>query len=146
MEKRQKIKKILSPIKSNFDFHDLLQVIIGACILAVPVGFTKEVWELGESLPILNIIILIFLTLLFICIFSYFHYHKEHMHTNPSYHLSELAKRTLVTYIFSFIIVAILLSLIQVTPWVTEPLVALKRIVIVTFPSSIGAAISDVLK
>lgn len=143
---KKKSKEALSPIKTSFDFHDLLQVIIGASVLAVPVGFTEETWVLGEILPLLNILILIVLTLFFIGIFTFFHYHKEHMHSNPRRHLSELSKRVLVTYLLSFVIVSILLGIIQVTPWVLDPIVAFKRVAIVTFPSAIGATISDTIK
>lgn len=140
------IKKIVEPIKVNFDLHDLLQVIIGASILAVPVGFTEETWGLGETLPLFNIFLLMGLTLFFIAIFTFLHYHKEHMNANPKYHIFELLKRVFVTYIMSFIIVALLLWIIQVTPWASDSLLAFKRIVVVTFPSALGGAISDTIK
>jgi uncharacterized membrane protein len=46
-----------------FELKDILQVIIGATILAIPVGFTEEAWRLGENLPWLNIIGLFLLSM-----------------------------------------------------------------------------------
>ena len=140
------IESIIRPIEVEFNFHDFLQVIIGAAILAVPVGFTEETWGLGLTLPLSNIFMLMGLTLFFIAVFTFFHYHKEHVHANPRYHLFELTKRVLVTYIASFAMVSVLLNIIQVTPWATDSLLAFKRVAIVTFPSALGAAISDTIK
>ncbi len=54
-------------------------------------------------------------------------------------------KRVFLTYIISFLVVALLLTIIQVAPWSTDPLLSIKRTAIVTFPSSMAAAISDLL-
>ncbi len=146
MVKMEGMKKVINPINIDFNIHDLFQVIIGASILAVPVGFTQEVWSLGESLPLLNIFLLMIVTLFFISIFTYFHYHRQYINANPMNHLSKLTKRVLVTYIFSFIVVAILLEIIQVTAWSVDTLLAFKRVVIVALPSALGAVISDTIK
>ncbi|MBW2995671.1 DUF2391 family protein [Candidatus Woesearchaeota archaeon] len=127
------------------EFHpkDLLQVMIGASILAIPVGFTEETWELGEILPLLNIILLMALSIFFISAFVYYNYHKHH---RLEKHWTEFIKRVISTYVFSFLVVALLLTLIQKTPWMTDWLLAVKRIIIVTFPSSMSAVVADVIK
>jgi len=135
----------INPIK-KFNVKDILQIIVGAFVLAVPVGFTQEVWELGETLPVFNTIIVLILTLFFITIFTYYSYHSEHLHANPKYHLAELTKRVISTYILSFIIVAILMSSIRVTPLLINNMHAFNIIVLVTFPAAIGAVISDRIK
>ena len=68
-ETRIIFKKITDPFFHEFHLKDVLQVLIGASILAIPVGFTKEVWDLGSSLPITNIFSFIILSLLFISLF-----------------------------------------------------------------------------
>lgn len=141
-----RVRDFIRPIKSEFDNRDILQVIIGASILAVPVGFTEETWNLGENLPLLNTMILLFAALVFISIFAYSHYHKGKMKTNAGYQLKHFSKRVFFTYLFSFLIVAALLTVIQVAPWSTDPMLALKRTIIVTFPSSMSAAVADILK
>ena len=136
-------KKITDPFFHEFHLKDVLQIIIGASILAIPVGFTKEVWELGISLPIANIFGFIFLSLIFISLFTYYHYHKEH---GLKKHHKHFIKRIVFTYILAFFVVAVILSLIQKTPWQTDWILAFKRIVLVTFPASMSGAIADTIK
>jgi len=143
MTKKSTIGEIINPIRVDFNFRDTIQIIVGAFVLAVPVGFTQEVWDLGETLPFNNILILIGMTLFFIGIFTYYHYHREHMRSNLKYHIIEFTKRVAFTYIISFVIVAGLMAAINVTPWQTNPSVAFNIVVLVTFPAAIGAVISD---
>jgi len=52
-KKRDVFQKLLH---LEFQLKDVLQVMIGASILSIPVGFTEETWYLGETLPMANII------------------------------------------------------------------------------------------
>jgi uncharacterized membrane protein len=130
---------------THHEFHpkDLLQVMIGASILAIPVGFTEETWELGGQLPWINIFGLLIMSVLFIAAFVYYNYHRKHKVTK---HWNEFTKRVFSTYVFSFLVVAILLTLIQRAPWKTDVLLAVKRIIIVSFPASMSAAVADMIK
>ncbi|MBW2965727.1 DUF2391 family protein [Candidatus Woesearchaeota archaeon] len=136
------LHKIVHPVRVEFHVKDILQVIVGASILAIPVGYTEETWRLGEILPLANIIGFILLSLLFISAFTYYHYY----HNNISKHWDHFIKRVLLTYLTSFLVVAILLSLIQRTPWTTNLFLAFKRTIIVAFPASMSGAIADVIK
>lgn len=126
----------------RFYLHDVLQVIVGASILAVPVGFTEEAWKLGEALPFFNILALFVISLIFISAFTYYHYHQKFFRR----HWPHFIKRVFSTYLISFFVVALLLTIIQATPWQTNVIVALKRIVIVSFPCSMSAAVADTIK
>ena len=44
------IRTLDIPMKVEMKIRDFLEVIVGASILAVPVAFTEEVWNLGENL------------------------------------------------------------------------------------------------
>lgn len=125
----------------HFKLKDFLQVLVGASILSVPVGFTEETWRLGESLPFANIIGLCILSLIFISLFTYYKYHHGKPRTPE--HTSEFIKRVAFTYISAFIIVSLILVLIERAPWSIDPILALKRTVIVSFPASLSAAIAD---
>ncbi|MBU1988494.1 MAG: DUF2391 family protein, partial [Nanoarchaeota archaeon] len=127
--------EIVDPLIPKFNLHDILQVIIGASIFAVPIGFTEETWRLGETLPLTNVIGLLFLSLLFISMFTYYHYHRQH----GKKHLNEFVKRVISTYVLSFVIVALIMTIIQKAPWQVDSLIAFKRVAIVTFPSSLSA-------
>ena len=141
-EKGKVLKRIMRPLMIKFHLKDMLQVIIGASILAIPVGYTEETWHLGDTLPLLNIMGFLILSLLFIGAFTYYHYYRNHMKN----HGTEFVKRTFLTYIFAFIVVAVLLTLIQRTPWTTDFLLAFKRTVIVTLPASLSGTIADVIR
>lgn len=125
----------------NFYFRDLIQVIIGATILALPVGFTEEVWNLGENLPFLNVFGILILSIVFISIFTYYHYH----HISVKKHWTEFLKRVSLTYLFSFMVVATILILTKIVDW-QNFIVSVKRVILVTFPASMSASIADTIK
>lgn len=126
----------------GFFLHDLVQVIIGATILAIPVGFTQEIWELSIELPFINMIGIFLVSVIFISIFTYYHYHN----ISVKKHWKIFIKRVSLTYVFSFITVGIILILIDKALLSQNFIISLKRIVIVTFPASMSAAIADTIK
>lgn len=132
----------LSPLMVEFRPRDLMQVIVGASILAVPVAFTEETWNLGVQLPLVNVLALSILSLVFIALFVYFNFYRFTFKG----HVSQYIKRVVAIYFFSLLIVGVILSIIQKCPWGTDNVLALKRILIVAFPASMSAAISDTLK
>lgn len=138
------IKRMFNLIRHPLEFksRDVMQLIVGSAILAVPVGFTEETWKLGETLPTLNIIALLLISAVFISLFVYYNYYKGHFAAN----WDEFAKRVFSTYLISFVVVAVILTIIQRAPWSTEWILAFKRIVIVAFPSSMSAAVADMIK
>ncbi|MBW3019975.1 DUF2391 family protein, partial [Candidatus Woesearchaeota archaeon] len=70
-EKGNIIHKTVYPIMVEFYLTDVMQVIIGSSILAMPIAFTEETWNLGSSLPMLNVFSIMAISLLFISLFVY---------------------------------------------------------------------------
>lgn len=136
------ISHALKPFMVEFHPRDVMQVIVGASILAVPVAFTEETWKLGQELPLLNVITLSSISFCFISLFVYFNLYRH----NLKDHLFEYIKRVFFTYVLSLMVVGLLLTIIERCPWTTDPVIAIKRILIVAFPASMSAALSDVLK
>ena len=136
------ISHTITPFMVEFRPRDLMQVIVGASVLAVPVAFTEETWKLGEELALKNVLLLGGISLLFIAMFVYFNFYRFHLKN----HVFEYIKRVIITYFCSFILVGILLTIIQRCPWNTNSILAIKRIIIVAFPASMSAAISDTIK
>lgn len=122
--------------------RDVMQIIVGASILAVPVAFTEETWKLGQELPLGNILLLNLISISFIAAFVYFNFYR----TMFKDHRTEYIKRALAIYLFSLMVVGGLLTLILRCPWSADPLLAIKRILIVAFPASMSAAVSDGIK
>ena len=141
-EKGKIVHHHISPLTISVKLKDILQIIVGASILAIPVGFTEETWHLAARLPFLNIFLFLLISILFISSFVYYNYYKGHLKE----HKWEFIKRTLVTYGFAFLVVALLLSLIQLAPWGTDAALAFKRVILVTFPASMSAAVADTIK
>jgi uncharacterized membrane protein len=133
---------VASPLMVELRRRDIMQILVGAALLAIPVGFTEEVWRLGEQLPLANVLGLAGISLTFIAAFVFFNFYRELWR---AYWL-EYVKRVAAIYLLSLLAVGVLLTLIEAAPWGSDSLVALKRIVIVAFPASMSAAVSDSIK
>jgi len=130
------------PLFHEFKLKDVLELIVGASILAVPVGFTEETWRLGQTLPMLNTFGLLLISLFFISLFTYYNYYRNKKHSPRT----PLIARVAATYALSCAVVAALLTLIQVAPWTTDWVVAFKRIILVALPASMSAVVADTIK
>ena len=101
-------KKAMEPSKTKFGVKHVLQAIVGATLLAIPIGFTEETWRLGETLPLWNIFIIMIISLFFIAIFVYRNFSRN----IPNFYWIDMIKRIVVIYILSFLIVAIILAMV----------------------------------
>jgi peptidoglycan/LPS O-acetylase OafA/YrhL len=60
--------------------------------------------------------------------------------------LWQYVTRVISTYLIALAVVAVLLTLIGQCPWGVENALALKRIIVVAFPASMSATVTDALK
>ncbi len=135
-------QRLRGAIAVPFRPRDLMQVIVGASVLAVPVAFTEETWQLGAQLPLSNVLLLGSISLVFIAFFDYFNFYRYNIRTN----YFEYITRVLATYFCSLFLVGLLLTIIQKCNWDTQTVLSLKRTIIVAFPASMSAAISDTIR
>lgn len=131
---------ILSKFNSA-NFEDIIQVVVGASALAVPIAFSEESWNLSNTLPMTNVIILIVLSLVFINLFTF----QSIYQGNIKFRLLVFLSRTVLVYLVTLFVVFIVLIAMDKLPLLNEPIVALKRIVIVSFPASMGGVVVDSL-
>lgn len=136
------ISYALKPLMLEFKPRDIMQVIVGSALLAIPVSLTEEAWDLGKTLPLTNIMGVFALSLIMISIFVYFNFYKV---TLKGF-VKDFIKRIIGTYFISLLVVAIILTLIQKCPWGTDNLLAFKRIVLVAFPAAMSGTLSDTIK
>lgn len=136
------IQYITSPIMVELKNKDILQIIVGATLLAIPIGFTQEVWDLGRDLPLNRVILLSALSITLIAIFVYYNFYRNFLRE----YFFEYLKRLFVIYFISFLVVAGMLTFIGKAPWGVDNLLAIKRILLVTFPASMSAAFGDMVK
>ena len=132
----------VTPLMWELRPRDVMQIIVGASVLAVPVAFTEETWTLGERLPVANVLMLACVSMVFISLFVYYNFYRNALRG----HVFAYVKRVVAIYVLSLAVVAALLTIIQKCPWGIDNALALKRAVIVAFPASMSAAISDMLK
>lgn len=135
----KKIQQIDIPLKVELKIQDVLEILVGASILAVPVAFTEEVWNMGNDLGWFNIILLNFVCLIFMGSFMYFKGYPNRLEM----YRNEYLKRLISTFFLSVLIVAILLTIVGKCPWINDPDLALKRILIGSFPASMSATVTD---
>ena len=133
---------VLKPFMVEFKPRDVMQVAIGAALLGTPMAFTEEVWVLGSELPLANCLMLSFLSLLLIGVFVYFNFYRF----NFKGHEFSYVKRVLGTYLITLSIIALILTIVDKCPWGTDNLLAIKRILIVSFPAAMSGTISDTIK
>lgn len=136
------ISYALKPLMLEFKPRDIMQVIIGSALLAIPVSLTEEAWNLGETLPILNVFMISILSLTLISVFVYFNFYKVTLKGFVTHFL----KRVIGTYIISLIVVTLILTLIDKCPWGVDNVLAIKRIIIVAFPAAMSGTLSDTIK
>ena len=123
----------------NLRLRDLAEIIVGGCVLAFPVAVTEEVWTISESLPLGRVLYLSSSSLLFIGLFSYHRYFSDRIRGN----VGRLLIRVFAVYFVTMAVSgSILLALNQLTTAETVS-IAIKRVVIVSFPASFAATVVD---
>jgi uncharacterized membrane protein len=136
------VQRIAKPLMVELRVRDVVQILVGSTLLAIPVAYTEEAWNLGATLPMRNIVILAIISILLIATFVYASFYRYYLQG----YVGEYIKRVLTIYVGSLVVVSILLTLLEQCPWGVDNLLAIKRIVIVALPASLSATITDSLK
>ena len=126
-------------MKLKLNLEDISQICIGAFALAVPISFSEEAWRLGDSLPSFNLLLIVILSLIFIAFFAY----QNVFQARISGRVVAFIFRIITAYIVTGFVVALVLFAIDKFPLSTEPLIAIKRLVIISMPASMGAIVVD---
>lgn len=123
----------------RFNLEDISQIIIGAFAFAIPISFSEEAWRISETIPLINLILLLFLSFSFLSFFAY----QSIFQANIKYKKIAFVFRVFIAYLIAFCIVALILFVINKLPLIEDPIVALKRIIVISMPASMGAIIVD---
>ena len=126
-------------MSKSFNLEDAGQIFVGAFALAVPISFSVEAWQLGESLPTANLALLFLLSCLFLSIYAFESVYQR----NINGRVTEFISRIVIAYILTIMVVALVLLCIDKLPVLDSPLVALKRVIVIAMPASMGAIIVD---
>ncbi len=126
-------------MRLSFNLEDASQVAIGAFALGVPISFSEEAWRLGETLPALNLVLIFSLSVIFLSFFAY----ESVFQGNIKHRVPVFLLRIMIAYLIAGFIVALILLSLDKFPLLAEPTTALKRLVVITMPASMGAIIVD---
>ncbi len=126
-------------MKFSFNTEDAGQVFVGAFALAVPISFSEEAWHLGETLPIPNLLMLMALSVFFL---GFYAYHSV-FQGNIRERISVFLFRIVIAYAMTALIAALVLYALDKLPLLSNTQVALKRIIVVAMPASMGAIVVD---
>ena len=123
----------------SFNLEDASQVAIGAFALAVPISFSEEAWKLGETLPLINLSFLFGLSVVFLSFFAY----ESVFQGNIKYRIPIFVSRIFIAYFIAALVVCLVLFSLNKSPLLSDPEIALKRLIIITMSASMGAIIVD---
>jgi uncharacterized membrane protein len=126
-------------MKFSFNMEDASQVFVGAFALAVPISFSEEAWRLGDTLPYSNLLMLFTLSVLFLGIFTY----QSVFQKNIKNRLFVFIFRIVIAYIMTAFVVCLVLLCLDKFPFFTDPVTAIKRMIVITMPASMGAIVVD---
>ena len=126
-------------MKFSFNFEDASQIFVGAFALAVPISFSEEAWRLGETLPVYNLLMLFTLSVVFLGLYAYEGVFQKDIKARHFVFISRIA----IAYLITALVVALVLLCLDKLPFLDDPLVSLKRIIVITMPASMGAIIVD---
>jgi len=126
-------------MKFSFNFEDASQIFVGAFALAVPISFSEEAWRLGETLPFFNLLLLFLLSLLFLAFYTYQSVFQKDIGSRKAVFIF----RIIIAYLMTTFVVALVLICLNKLPFVHEPILSIKRVVLITMPASMGAIVVD---
>ena len=126
-------------MKLYFNSEDASQIAIGAFSLAMPIAFSQEAWDMAISLPWYNILLLAVLSIFFLSHYTYFSLFQGIVR----HRISSYIIRVALAYMITLLVVILVLLALDKFPLLTEPLTALKRMLIIAMPASMGGIIVD---
>jgi uncharacterized membrane protein len=126
-------------MKLRIQTEDIIQIAIGAFALAVPISFSEEAWKMSVTLPFYNLLLVFLLSVTFLGIYAYYSLFQKQV--SKRYNIFIL--RIFIAYFISAMVVAFVLLALNKLPVIDEPIIALKRLILITMPASMGAIVVD---
>jgi uncharacterized membrane protein len=131
----------VSDLDSSLRARDVAELAIGACVIAFPVAVTEEVWNLGAELSLGRSLLIALATLVVVgALVWMLFYHGQEPEDRRHF-----LRRVFAAYGLSLLIAALLLTGIDRLELLTDPILALKRTILVAFPASFAATAVDSL-
>ena len=127
------------PARPRIRWNDLAEVALGACIIGFPVAASEAVWSLSLELSIGRVLTWAVVTVLILSAVVYSIHRDDRSTLSHTFYLSRVA----MTYSLTMLISAMLLLGVDRLDLFHDPIIALKRTIIVAFPASLAATLVD---
>ena len=127
------------PAGHEYQIRDIAEAVIGACIIAFPVAATEEVWNVGAELSLGRVLLFALVSNGVLAAVIYAIYQQK----NVPFNGRVFARRVAGTYSISLLAAAFLLFGFDRLDLLEQPLIALKRTILVAFPASFAATTID---
>ena len=129
------------PTEPRFQWRDVAEIAVGAFIMAFPVAATEEIWNLGAELSLGRVLIFAGTSVLILALLiNRIYGHNRFPLTHKTFVL-----RVVSTYGVTLLISALLLLGLDRLELFQDPLIALKRTILVALPASFAATAVDSL-
>ena len=106
--------------------------------MGLPIAFSEELWELGKTLPSINLIILCTLSIVIQSFYTYFS-----LFQGKESRLYQIVFRVFLNYFLTLLTVAIILIVLNRLNAGVDFYIGIRRVLILSFPASLGAVIVD---
>ena len=132
---------VARPLKVEFHLQDFGQLVVGAFVMALPLAFTEEVWNLGEELSSARILMILLVSIITLALFVWLLFYQG----EGARYTSHFVARVVVAYAATFCVALLLMLLVDKAP-LDDLSLTLSRTVIVAFPASFSATVVDFVK
>lgn len=132
---------VTGPLKVEFRFEDFCQLVIGACVLALPVALTEEVWNLGEQLSTARTLMIMAVSMLTLTGFVWVLFYGERV----ADYKRDFVRRVLSAYIVTFLVALFILFLFD-QAHLDDLKTSFTRTVVVALPASFSATVMDFVR
>ena len=126
---------------SKIRLQDVAEIVIGAVLLGFPIAVSEEVWNISRELTLGRTLLISFSSICLIAWFGYYMFYGSDLRARRW----EFFLRISAVYLITLVVSAAILTGIDHFPLLAEPVVAVKRMIIVALPASFSATIVDSL-
>lgn len=119
--------------------EDIIQVCIGSAILATPIAFTEEAWNLSQKIPTFKIYLIFITSILLNACFIFYGVYEGSIKGKGI----KFIFRIIINYALTFLTVGYILYLIDIIQHPTEFMSWISKIILISLPASLSGAIVD---
>ncbi len=137
-DKGNRMATVTGPLKVEFRLEDLGQLLAGACVMALPVALTEEVWNLGETLSSGRTLLILGFSVFALAGFIWGLFYGNRIVEFRGHFF----KRAISAYVVTFLVALLLLFLFDKAP-MDDLRVTFTRTILVAFPAAFAATAVD---